>query len=452
MGADMGTRISDSSMYAHLWRTPELEAIFEERARLQSWLDIITALAKAQARLGVIPPAAAAEIAERSRVDLLDLEHVAEQTRSSGHSALGLIRGLERVISEPSARYVYFGATVQDISDTWFGLVMRDVSDIVARDVAEIETTLVNMAERHRDTVMVGRTHAQPGAPTTFGLKVASWADEFFRHAERLRQGRPRWAVGQLAGAVGALAFYGPVGPELRSMFCAELGLGDPRISWTTSRDRVAEFAQVLAMVCASLARIGDEILQLQRPEIGELREHVGMESVGSITMPHKYNPEVAEHLDTLARLARASAGALLESMVSQHERDGRTWKVEWVALPEVCLLTGTALHYALSLLENLEVDAKAMRANLTSHGGLHGSEQVLAELSLRLGRYQAQRIMHEVLRENGVVAAKLPEVLAERGVAEAEEVRSWMDRTAVDVASVMVDDVVRRARAFGET
>lgn len=447
----MVTRISDSAMYGHLWSTPELDGVFEEHARLQSWLDILAALARAQAKFGIIPAEAAAEIADKARVELIDVEYASEQTRRSGHSTLGLIRELERAIGGSAAEYVYFGATVQDVTDTWFGLIMRDVSVMVSRDLDAIEASLVTLAERHRDTLMAGRTHGQPGAPTTFGLKAASWADEVFRHRQRLRQGHSRWAVGQLGGAIGALAFFGSKGPDLRAAFCAELGLGDPGISWGNARDRIAEFAHVLAMICASLARIGGEVYQLQRPEINELREPTRSDAVGSITMPHKRNPEIAEHLGTLARLARSSAGMLLESMVGEHERDGRTWKVEWVALPEVCLLAGTATSLARALLNGLEVNATAMRENLMAHGGLLSSEQILAELSIRLGRHQAQRLMHELLREIGIAPEGLPEALAERGIADAEQVRSWMSRSAVDVAGTMVDYIVRRARTSGD-
>ena len=146
---------------------------------------------------------------------------------------------------------------------------------------------------------MAGRTHGQPGSPITFGFKVASWADEVRRHLQRLAEGRPRWLVGQLGGAVGTLGFFAPRGAELRAEFCAELGLADPGISWLTSRDRIAEFGGLLAMICGTLARIGNEVYELQRPEIGELREPTTGDTVGSITMPHKRNPEGSEHLDT---------------------------------------------------------------------------------------------------------------------------------------------------------
>ena len=144
---------------------------------------------------------------------------------------------------------------------------------------------------------------------------------------------------------MGTLGFFAPHGAELRAEFCAELGLADPGISWLTSRDRIAEFGGLLAMICGTLARIGNEVYELQRPEIGELREPTTGDTVGSITMPHKRNPEGSEHLDTLARLVRANAEVLTEGMVAGHERDGRGWKAEWVALPEVCLLTGVALQ-----------------------------------------------------------------------------------------------------------
>jgi len=439
----MGTRLSDSPLYAHLWGTPEMADLFAEERRLQSWLDILVALARAQAKLGIVPASAASSIASRARVELLDMELVAEETRRTSHSTLGLIHGLERVLGEETARYVYLGATVQDVTDTWSGLVMRDAGALVWRDLLAVEAAVLELAVRYRDTVLAGRTHGQPGSPTTFGLKAASWADELRRHVDRLREGRPRWVVGQLAGAVGTLAFFGPAGPDLRAAFCAELGLGDPGVSWLTARDRIAEFAHVLAMITATLARIGAEIYELQRPEIGELREPAAPGGVGSITMPHKRNPEAAEHLGTLALLARSSAGVLLETMVQQHERDGRGWKAEWIALPEVCQLTGAALALAGRVVPGLEIDTAAMAANLHAHGGVPGAEQVLAHLSGRIGKHAAQRLLHSLLRD---APADLPDALAAHGVATVDEVRAWLADPAVAGAGVMVDHVVARA------
>ena len=442
----MGTRLSDSRQYQHLWGTEELTDVFDERARLQSWLRIISALAAAQARLGIIPDSAAAAIAANADVDRLDLDLIAEQTRLTSHSTLGLIHVLQAALPEAAREYVYYGATVQDITDTWFALVLRRVGALVWRDVRAIEGALLDLAERHRSTLMTGRTHGQPGSPITFGYKVACWADELRRHVERLQQGRPRWLVGQLGGAVGVLGFFEPDGLALRHEFCAELDLGEPIISWLTTRDRIAEFGSVLAMISTTLARIGNEVYELSRPELGELREAAGADTVGSITMPHKRNPESSEHLDTLARLVRSNAAVLLEGMNGAHERDGRSWKAEWFALPEVCLLSCTALRTTRTLLAGLEINADAMRENLTRFGDQSSSERLLAGLSLRLGKHRAQKTLHE-LSVAGHAGALGPALVAS-GAASESDVAAWTAGPATATATMMTDALIRASHA----
>jgi adenylosuccinate lyase len=201
-------------------------------------------------------------------------------------------------------------------------------------------------------------------------------------------------------------------------------------------------------MVCGTLARIGTEVYELQRPEIGELREPTTPDTVGSITMPHKRNPEGSEHLDTLVRLVRAQAQVLVEGMVAGHERDGRAWKAEWIALPEVCLLTGVALQMALRLLSGLEVDVAAMRRNLERYGDRLASEQVLAGLTARVGKHAAQELLHDVISPGtsdvqdfqGVMDA-----LIAQGVATEDDRRAWTTWQVGD-AGLMVDAVVERA------
>jgi adenylosuccinate lyase len=394
----MGARLTDSVAYAHLWATDETRALFEERARWQRWLDILATLAAAQADLAVIPASSAEAIAEHARVDELDLDFLADETRRTAHSTLGLIRALRRLLPDDVAEHVYYGATVQDLTDTWFALMMRDVGDLADRDVGRLVDSITGLAARHERTAMPGRTHAQPGAPISFAFKLATWADELGRHRERLREGRRRWSTVQLGGAVGTLGFYGEVGPALRARFAERLGLGDPGIAWFTSRDRIAEFATVLTGIGGTLARIGNEVMELQRPEIGELREAVAADVVGSIMMPHKRNPEASEHLDTLARLTRSHALVLMEGQVQLHERDGRAWKAEWVSLPEVCLLTSAALRLGIACIDGLEVDAERMRANVGAAQGLLASERILGTLSARIGKHRAQAALQDVL------------------------------------------------------
>ena len=299
-------------------------------------------------------------------------------------------------------RHVYVGATVQDLTDTWTSLALRTTGGEVWRDLRRVEELLLDLAERHRDTVLAGRTHGQPGAPVTFGWKAAGWADEVRRHLDRLREGAPRWLVGQLGGGVGTLSAMGPAGLAVRRRFCDELGLADPGISWLAARDRIAEVGGVLAMVTGTLARIGGEVYELQRPEIGELREPPGSALSAASRCRTSENPELQRAPRHPRRLVRANAAVLLEGMVGQHERDGRSWKAEWVALPEVCLLTAAALKLTVELLENLRVDTAAMLANLDSYTG---SERALALLAARLGDPRRADALQEALvegRESG--------------------------------------------------
>lgn len=429
-----------------------MSAVFDEDARLRAWLDVIAALAEAQAELEIIPQRAAAAIREHADPSLLDLAFVAERTRSSGHSMLGLIHGLRRLLPDHASEWVYYGATVQDVTDTWTGLVMRRVGGVLWRQLHEIEGSLLRLADDHRNTPMLGRTHGQPGSPITFGYKAASWADEVRRHIERLRSGGPRWAVGQLGGAVGTLAFFGSKGIELRRRFCARLGLEDPGISWLAARDRLADFSHLAAMVTATLGRVGGDVYALQRPEIAELSEPVGPGVVGSITMPHKRNPEAAEHLVTLSRLARAHAAVLLESMVTEHERDGRAWKAEWVSFAEVCLLAGASLSQAAVLLTDLEVDAQRMCDNIEGSHGYAASERVLAELAPVVGKHRAQTLLQAALADARRAGLSLSAALAgSRVLTDAlppnavERVTAAPDTGA---AGAMVDAVVERAQA----
>jgi adenylosuccinate lyase len=325
---------------------------------------------------------------------------------------------------------------------------MRRTGGLAWRELRAIEDLLLTLAVEHRETVMAGRTHGQPGSPITFGFKVVTWADEIRRHLQRLADGRDRWLVGQLAGAVGVLGFFAPVGAALRAEFCAELGLGDPGISWLTTRDRIADFAGVLAMICGTLARMGNEVYELQRPEIGELREPTTPDTVGSITMPHKRNPEGSEHLDTLARLVRAHTGVLLDGMVVQHERDGRGWKAEWAALPDVCLLTGVALALARRMVAGIVVDTEAMRRNVDRYGDALRSEQVLADLAARLGKHEAQQTMHDVLAPAAGNVHDIIDALVSAGVATDEDRITWTRGWATGDAANMVDTVVARTRS----
>jgi adenylosuccinate lyase len=448
-----------SAIYAHLWSTPEVEALLGDEGRLASWLDILAALARAQGEVGLIPAEAADEIARRALVENLDLDYIADQTRATEHSTLGLIRGVQRVVSSEAGEWFCYGATVQDVSDTWAALIMRDVGRIAERDLAAIESAVRKLARRHRATPIAARTHGQPGLPVTFGYKLAVWAAEIRRHRERLGDGGTRWLVGQLGGAAGTGSLWGGSRRPLQDRFCDLLGLSAPEGPWISARDRLAEFGSVMAMICATLGKIGNEVLELQRPEIGEVSEPFTPGAVGSITMPHKRNPERSEHLVTLARLARTDASLLLESMVVEHERDGRAWKTEWAAFPELCRVTAASLAVARGLVEGLTVDPAAMAANVVRGGGYVFSERVMASLATKVGKQSAHLLVYEASMA-GIEAglsfrAALEAVPAITKVLSAPELDELLDPdSAVGQAPEIVDEILAglgdRERATG--
>ncbi|MGH3823377.1 MAG: class-II fumarase/aspartase family protein [Pseudonocardiaceae bacterium] len=409
----MGAHLVDSLVYGHLWATPELHQLFDDHGRFQSWLEVLAALAEAQAEVGLVPAGAACAIRDHADVALLDLDRVGAATRSTGHSTLGLIRCLTEVLPPGAREWVYYGATVQDLSDTWTAVVARRVGDVLERDLCRVEAATLALARAHRDVIMCGRTHGQPGLPITFGFKAAVWASELRRHRARLAQGRHRWEVVQLGGALGTMEFWGTAALPLLDAFARRVGLGVPDIAWITARDRIAEFVGLLALITGTLGKIGNEIYQLQRPEIGEVAEPFAPGQVGSITMPHKRNPELSEHLGTLARVVRADASVTVEGLVGDHERDGRSWKAEWVVLPEACLLTGVSLQLAARLLEGLVVHPKRMRANLDAGEGYLLSEPVMRTLAAKIGKHSAQQAVYDATMAGHEQGIGLAEALA---------------------------------------
>lgn len=391
--------MTDSLIYRGSWGTDELRAIFDDVPRTRAWIEILAVLAETQAEFGLIPPAPAAAVAATCRSTELDaafFDEVRAGFEATNHSTLGLIRALQRRCPDEAGEWVYYGATVQDLTDTWAALALRQVHAIVERELAAIARNLAGLARAHRDTVMPGRTHGQPGLPITFGFKAAGWAGAVQRHRRRLAEIAPRLAVGQLAGGVGSLSSLGPRALELQSSFLGRLGLRAPSISWTTARDSLAEWFNLLTLIAATADMIGHEVYNLQRPEIGELSEGFVAGTVGSITMPHKRNPEIAEHLGTLARVIRHNAALVAESLVHDHERDGRSWKAEWAVLAETCLAAGKQLAMLGTLTANLVVHPERMIANLEATGGFVLSEALMLALAAKIGKQSAHTLVYD--------------------------------------------------------
>ncbi len=387
-----------SDIYGGAWATPEMRRLFGDVARTRRWLDLLTLLAEVEAEYGVIPAEAARDIGATCgaiEVDTEFLDECREGYEATAHSTAGLIAAVARRCAGAGAEWFYFGATVQDIADTWLMLALREARGLLIADLERSMVATEELCRRHRDTVMAGRTHGQQGLPITFGFKAAGWLAELRRSRQRFDEAARRMDVGQLCGGVGSLSALGPNALAIQARFFEHLGLRAPDMSWTASRDILVEWAQLLVLSTALADRIGHEVYNLQRDEIAELAEPSLAQGVGSITMPHKRNPETAEHLGALSRVVRANAGLLAESLVHDHERDGRSWKVEWHAVPELTMAAGKAHALLAALLEGLEVRAARMRANLEAAGGLPLSEGVMLALARRVGKQQAHKMIH---------------------------------------------------------
>lgn len=394
----MPSHITESRIYGGAYSSPEFAAIFSDANQVQKWLDVERALAATQAQMGIIPVEAAREIARVAKVELFDLEALGRESMETGHILIPAIRALARACEGEWGEYVHYGVTTQDILDTGLILQINEAWDQVLIRLHSIRSHLLVLAQRHKHTPMVARTHGQQALPTTFGYKVAVWVDEIDRHLERFGEARARVMVGNLTGAVGTMASFGAQGFEIQQRTLASLGLGAPLTSWHSARDRILEAAWLLVQTSVTLGRAANEIYHLQRTEIDEVREGFRPGQVGSSTMPHKHNPSTVDLISALSRLVRAQMVALTDAAFQLHERDGTTWRIEWAALPELFIYAGALLTRMDDLLAlGLEVREERMRSNLDLLGGLILSERVMLELAAQFGKQTAHELVHEV-------------------------------------------------------
>jgi adenylosuccinate lyase len=392
----MPVSVFDMQSLQHLWGTDELRTIFGEENRIQKWLDFEAALAAAQAELGIIPAAAAREIADKASVENIDVAKMSAEIRRIKHSLVPALKQLQAACSKDNGEWVHYGATTQDVVDTGVALQLKEFHAVAMRDLKAVGQELARLAVAHRDTPMAARTHGVQALPITFGHKCALWLDELGRHHERMVQAAPRVLVGMLAGAVGSQASLGPKAIELEALTLKKLGLGAPMISWAPARDRFTEYTGLLAMIGSTLSKIGNELFNMQRNEFGEVEEGFSEGKLGSSTMPHKRNPTSAENLAGLSRPLRYNAAMMVEGMVQEGERDGIAWKMEWKALPECCMIAGAMLFQAKNLLAGLKVNADVMAVNLDKMRGYLLSERVMLELSGRVGKQTAHEWIYE--------------------------------------------------------
>jgi adenylosuccinate lyase len=375
----------------------------------------------------MIPSAAAATISARAATFTWDPAELAAGIAHTFHPLVPAIRLFAAACGEAGA-YVHWGATTQDIMDTGVILQLREALHLLSDDALALRAAWADLAAHYRDTPMPGRTHGQHAPPITFGFKVAVWVSELDRHLERLRDCAPRLLVGQLAGASGTLASFGPSGLEVQRLLLDDLGLGVPPIAWHTARDGLAEFVGLLGLICATLGKVALEVIHLQQTEVMELEEPFAMGKVGSSTMPHKRNPMICELIVALARIVRQDAALALDTMVQEHERDMGAWQAEWEYIPRACLLTASALAHSLRVARGLHVNPARMRANIDLTGGLALSEVIMLELGRHIGRQVAHEVVYEVCMQVAEQGGSFREALLAR-----EEVRAHLSAAQID-------------------
>jgi 3-carboxy-cis,cis-muconate cycloisomerase len=384
----------DSSVYGGLFTTAAMRAVFADEARLQRMLDVEAALARAQAKLGLIPTEAAQEITASADVSGFDLAAIGKGTELVGYPIVPLIKALGKACAGEAGRWVHWGATTQDIMDTALVLQLRDGLELIRQDLAGIEAALADLARRYRDTPMAGRTHAQHALPITFGFKCALWLAPLQRHSDRLARLSGEVAVVQFGGAVGTLASLGADGIGVMEALAAELGLRAPPIAWHVGRDGLAEVASFLGLLTGSLGKIATDVALLMQAEIGEVAEPYREGRGGSSTMPQKRNPIACEFILACARNVRQLVPVILDAMVHDHERATGPWHAEWIALPQAFALTAGALHHTRALLEGLIVDPARMRRNLDTTRGMISAEAVMMALAPHVGRDDAHQLV----------------------------------------------------------
>jgi 3-carboxy-cis,cis-muconate cycloisomerase len=367
---------------------------------IQRYLDVEAALARAQAKIGIVPAAAAEAISAVAQVERVDWDRLSARTAVVGYPILPLVEQLSDWASDGLGQWCHWGATTQDIMDTADVLQMRAALELISIDLDAVAAALAELAEKYAELPMAGRTHLQHALPISFGYKAATWLSALDRHRVRINELRPRLEVVSFSGAAGTLASLGEKdGLATQAALADELHLGVPDITWHTIRDGFAEVTGWLALVAASIGKIGYDIMLLMQTELGEVLEPFQPGRGASSTMPQKRNPIASEMMLAAAKIVREQHSAMLDAMVQDHERATGQWHVEWQALPIAFIVTSGGLRAAREALEGLEVRPQAMRRVLDVTGGLIVAEAVMMGLAPQLGRQVAHDVVYRCCR-----------------------------------------------------
>ena len=403
---------------------PEMGALWSDQSRFQTWLDVEIGAAQAMEELGTIPAGTAAALRKNAQFDIERIHAIEAEVH---HDVIAFLTSVGEHLGEEKA-WLHRGMTSSDLLDTSLALVLVKACDLIGAKLVTVGGHLRALAEEHRHTPMMGRTHGVHAEPITFGHKVLIWFQEMERHHLRLTRARAEVAVGKLSGAVGTFAH---LPPAIESRACEILGLqAAPVSSQIVQRDRHAHLVATLALIGTSCEKIAVEVRHLQRTEVGEVYEPFARGQKGSSAMPHKRNPILCERVSGMARLLRSHVQVAYENVVLWHERDISHSSAERVILPDAFIGLDYTLHLMTRLLADLDVRPERMRSNLEDSYGLFFSQRVLLALTEALGsREEAYAIVQRCAMKAWEERRQLREVLAEE-----PRVSAHLDGPAFDV------------------
>ena len=444
----MPSTILDSAVFRDIFTTSAMRAVWSDENRVQKYLDFEKALAVAQARLKIIPQEACDEIVKHCDAKDYDMAKLKEATERIGYPVLPVVQQLVKLCKDKLGEWSHWGATTQDITDTATVLQIRESLDIVEKEINGICDALAALARKYRDTPMAGRSNLQQAVPITFGYKMATILAGFERHKQRLGELRKRVEVGEFGGAAGTLSSLGKDGLKCQVELMKELKLAQPAISWHTVRDCIAEVGCFLGLVTGSCGKVAFDVKLLMQTEVEEVYEpfHAGRGS--SSTMPQKRNPISSVYITAQTAMVKQLTAALLEAMIEDHERATGPWEIEWIALPEIFMLSAGALAQTRFVLEGMQVNEKKMSENLGITKGLIMSEAVMMGLGDKMGRNFAHDHVYDICREVVKTGRPLIDLLVED-----KEIAKHIDRAGLEklvdpanylgVAGEMIDRVL---------
>jgi 3-carboxy-cis,cis-muconate cycloisomerase len=444
----MPTGAIDSLIFRDMFGSPAMREVWSDAFRTQKYLDWEAALARAEAKIGLIPQQAADEITRVCKVENIDFEAYAKETLKIGYPVLGLVHQIAHLCRGEADRYCHWGATTQDVMDSATILQIKASFDLIAKDLDRAIAATEKLSRDHRSTPMPGRSNLQQAVPITFGFKMARLLATLRRHRARLAEIRPRIEVLEFGGAAGTLATLGDQGLAVQKALARELGLAQPEIAWHTERDRIAEAGCFLGLLTGTLAKLATDLKLMMQTEVGEASEPYAAKRGSSSTMPQKRNPISCCYIHACAASVRQGVAALLDAMVEDHERATGPWEIEWIALPEIFTLAGGALGQACFVLEGLEVHADRMRANLEATHGLIVSEAVMMGLAPKMGRDKAHDVLYAMIHHSAMSGKSLAEMLCGRedvmAVLSEVEIRRLTDPSNyLGLSEAMVDRVL---------